>query len=160
MAYLTYRVEITRNERHRSGTPNIEITDYIDRVPETNEPEFGRLSRAYKGVWNSRLQYTGDFESLSKALGAIDAASPRLNKSAATNTRSITNFRTRCRPCANWVKNGRRVKLLSRAALRRNSLGTLVEPAKRKPPPEARHFSSGGEGSVCGPTPDKSPPPL
>ena len=54
MAYLTYRVEITRDESRRSGAPSIEITAYIDRVPETNEPEFGRLSRAYKGVWNSR----------------------------------------------------------------------------------------------------------
>jgi hypothetical protein len=61
MAYLTYRVEITRDESRRSGTRSIEIAAYVDRVPETNEPEFGRLSRAYKGVWNSRLQYTGDF---------------------------------------------------------------------------------------------------
>ena len=46
MAYLTYRVEITRDESRSSGTASIEITAYIDRVPETNEPEFGRLSRA------------------------------------------------------------------------------------------------------------------
>jgi hypothetical protein len=78
MAYLTYRVEITRDESRRSGTPSIEITAYIDRFPETNEPEFGRLSRAYKGVWNSRLQYTGDFESLSEALVAIEAAYPQV----------------------------------------------------------------------------------
>src|SRR6516164_6256366 len=78
MAYLTYRVEITRDESRRSGAPSIEITAYIDRVPETNEPEFGRLSRAYKGVWNSRLQYTGDFESLSEALVAIETAYPRV----------------------------------------------------------------------------------
>ena len=128
MAYLTYRVEITRDESRRSGTPSFEITAYVDRVPETNEPEFGRLSRAYKGVWNSRLQYTGDFESLSEALAAIEAAYPRLNTSAATNTRSITNIRTKCRPCVDREKNDRRVKLLSRAALRRNSLGRLVEP--------------------------------
>jgi len=64
--------------RHRSGAPSIEITAYIDRVPETNEPEFGRLSRAYKGVWNTRLQYTGDFESLSEALVAIEAAYPQV----------------------------------------------------------------------------------
>ena len=56
MAYLTYRVEITRDESRRSDTPSIEITAYIDRLPETNEPEFGRLSRAYKGLWNSRPQ--------------------------------------------------------------------------------------------------------
>jgi hypothetical protein len=78
MAYLTYRVEITRDESRRSGTTSIEITAYIDRVPETNEPEFGRLSRAYKGVWNSRLQYTGDFESLSDAFVAIEAAYPEV----------------------------------------------------------------------------------
>jgi hypothetical protein len=76
MAYLTYRVEITRNELHVSIAPTVEITAYIDRVPETDGPEFGRLSRAYKGVWNSRLQYTGDFETLPQALAAIDAAYP------------------------------------------------------------------------------------
>ena len=44
MAYLTYRVEITRDESRPSGTASVEITAYIDRVPETNEPEFvGRL---------------------------------------------------------------------------------------------------------------------
>jgi hypothetical protein len=47
-------------------------------MPETNEPEFGRLSRALKGVWNSRLQYTGDFESLSEAFVAIEAAYPEV----------------------------------------------------------------------------------
>ena len=41
MAYLTYRVEITRDESRRSDTPSTEITAYIDRIPETNEPEFG-----------------------------------------------------------------------------------------------------------------------
>ena len=40
MAYLTYRVQITRDESRPSGTPIVEITAYIDRVPETNEPEF------------------------------------------------------------------------------------------------------------------------
>ena len=78
MAHLTYRVEITRDESRPSGTTSIEITAYIDRVPETNEPEFGRLSRALKGVWNSRLQYTGDFESLSEAVAAIEAAYPEV----------------------------------------------------------------------------------
>src|SRR5271166_318433 len=79
MAYLTYRVEITRDESRSSGTPNVEITAYIDRVPETDAPELGRLSRALKGVWNSRLQYTGDFESLSEALAAIEAAYPQVS---------------------------------------------------------------------------------
>ncbi|HUC11773.1 MAG TPA: hypothetical protein VL985_15295 [Stellaceae bacterium] len=76
MAYLTYRVEITRDEGRASAAASAEITAYIDRIPETNAPEFGRLSRAYKGVWNSRLQYTGDFETLSAALAAIEAAYP------------------------------------------------------------------------------------
>jgi hypothetical protein len=77
MAYLTYRVEITRDEVNPAAAPNFEITAYIDRVPETDMPEFGRLSRASKGVWNSRLQYTGDFASLAQALAAIDAAYPQ-----------------------------------------------------------------------------------
>lgn len=80
MAYLTYRVEITRNELSASATPNAEITAYIDRIPETDAPELGRLSRAYKGVWNSRLQYTGDFESLSEAVKAIEAAYPAIEQ--------------------------------------------------------------------------------
>jgi hypothetical protein len=80
MAYLTFRVEITRDEVHPSAPPNIEITAYIDRMPETDAPEFGRLSRAYKGVWNSRLQYTGDFTSLAGALAAIEAAYPEADR--------------------------------------------------------------------------------
>jgi hypothetical protein len=99
MAYLTHRVEITRDESRASGTASIEITAYIDRFPETNEPEFGRLSRAYKGVWNSRLQYTGDFESLSEGLAAIEAAYPEVEHTAATNGRLITNIRTKWHPC-------------------------------------------------------------
>src|SRR5271157_2799683 len=79
MGYLTYRVEITHDESRASATPRVEITAYIDRVPETDAPEFGRLSRAYKGVWNSRLQYTGDFEALSEALAAIEAAHPEID---------------------------------------------------------------------------------
>jgi hypothetical protein len=78
MAYLTFRVEITRDESRASIPPSAEITAYIDREPETDAPEFGRLSRAYKGVWNSRLQYTGDFAALGEALTAIAAAYPEL----------------------------------------------------------------------------------
>ncbi len=78
MAYLTYRVEITRDKSQASANASIEVTAYIDRVPETDAPEVGRLSRAYKGVWNSQLQYTGDFESLSEALAAIEAAYPEV----------------------------------------------------------------------------------
>src|SRR5215467_12044012 len=76
MAYETFRVEITRDETLDDGPVNVEITAYIDRMPETNEPTFGRLSRARRGVWNSRLQYTGDFETLLEALAAISAAYP------------------------------------------------------------------------------------
>jgi hypothetical protein len=76
MAYETYRVEITRDETLPSGGVSIEITAYLDRVPETDAPTRGMLTRASKGVWNSRLQFTGDFETLAEALAAIDAAHP------------------------------------------------------------------------------------
>ena len=76
MAYQTFRVEITRDETRDDGPVGIEITAYIDRMPETNEATIGRLSRASRGVWNSRLQYTGDFETLAEALAAITAAYP------------------------------------------------------------------------------------
>ena len=76
MAYQVFRVEVTRDETRDSGPVNIEITAYIDRMPETNEATVGRLSRARRGVWNSRLQYTGDFYTLAEALAAINAAYP------------------------------------------------------------------------------------
>ncbi|HLY47149.1 MAG TPA: hypothetical protein VKQ73_16325 [Stellaceae bacterium] len=77
MAYETYRVEVTRDETRADGAHSIEITAYIDRVPETDAPTRGRLSRAAKGVWNSRLQFTGDFETLAAALAAVTAAHPQ-----------------------------------------------------------------------------------
>src|ERR1700720_570535 len=76
MAYETFRVEITRDETVASGGVSIDITAYIDRVPETDAPTRGMLTRAAKGVWNSRLQFTGDFDELAEALAAIDAAYP------------------------------------------------------------------------------------
>ena len=76
MAYQTFRVEITRDETRDDGPVGIEITAYIDRMPETNEATVGRLSRSWRGVWNTRLQYTGDFETLAEALAAITAAYP------------------------------------------------------------------------------------
>lgn len=80
MAYQTFRVEVTRDET-RDGRPVvIEMTAYIDRMPETNEATAGRLSRARRGVWNSRLQYTGDFETLAEALAAIMAAYPETDR--------------------------------------------------------------------------------
>jgi hypothetical protein len=80
MAYETYRVEITRDETQASGTVSIEVTVYIDRVPETDAPTRGRLTRASRGVWNSRLQFTGDFETLREALAAVDAAYPEIGQ--------------------------------------------------------------------------------
>jgi hypothetical protein len=76
MSYLTFRVEVTRDEWKPSEPVGIEITAYIDRVPETDAPTRGMLTRAAKGVWNSRLQMTGDFDELSAALAAIDDAYP------------------------------------------------------------------------------------
>ena len=80
MAYQTFRVEITRDETRDGGPVGIEITAYIDRMPETNEAAVGRLSRASRGVWNSRLQYTGDFDTLAQALAAIVAAYPKADR--------------------------------------------------------------------------------
>jgi hypothetical protein len=76
MSYLTFRVEITRDEWKPAEPVGIEIIAYIDRVPETDAPTRGMLTRAAKGVWNSRLQHTGDFDELTDALTAIDAAYP------------------------------------------------------------------------------------
>lgn len=76
MSYETFRVEITRDETLPSGGVSVEITAYFDRVPETDAPTRGRLTRASRGVWNSRLQFTGDFDNLADALAAIDAAYP------------------------------------------------------------------------------------
>jgi hypothetical protein len=74
MAYETYRVEVTRDETRAGGSVSIEITAYIDRMPETNHYSVGLLTRVPKDVWNSRLQYAGDFPTLGEALAAIDAA--------------------------------------------------------------------------------------
>ena len=60
MSYETFRVEITRDETRDEGAVTIEVTAYFDRVPETDIPTRGMLTRAAKGVWNSRLQFTGD----------------------------------------------------------------------------------------------------
>jgi len=80
MAYQTFRVEITRDETRDGGPVGSEITAYIDRMPETDEATIGRLSRARRGVWNSRLQYTGDFDTLAEALTAITAAYPEADR--------------------------------------------------------------------------------
>jgi hypothetical protein len=80
MAYETFRIEITRDETRDNAPVDIEITAYIDRMPETNEATIGRLSRAARGVWNSRLQYTGDFDTLAEALAAIRGAYPEAQR--------------------------------------------------------------------------------
>ena len=76
MSYLTLRVEITRDEWKPDEPVGIEITAYIDRVPETGDYSRGMLVRAPNGVWNSRLQFAGDFEDLPEALAAIDERYP------------------------------------------------------------------------------------
>jgi hypothetical protein len=73
---MTYRVEVTRDETVATGGVGIEITAYIDRVPETPAVDVGRLTRAPKGVWNSRLLFSGDFDTLAEALAAIEATYP------------------------------------------------------------------------------------
>ncbi len=80
MAYETFRVEATRDETRESGPVDIEITAYIDRMPETNEAPIGRLGWSWRGVWNSRVQYTGDFDTLAHALAAIAAAYPEAQR--------------------------------------------------------------------------------
>ena len=76
MSYLTFRVEITRDEWKPEEPVGIEITAYIDRVPETGDYSRGMLTRAPKGVWNSRLQFAGDFDELPGALAAIEERYP------------------------------------------------------------------------------------
>ena len=78
MAYEIFRVEVTRDETRDDGAPLVEITAYLDRVPETDMPTRGMLTRARRGVWNSRLQLTGDFAALGEALAAIEAAVPEV----------------------------------------------------------------------------------
>ena len=80
MSYETFRVEVSRDETRDDGVIAIEITAYLDRVPETDAPTRGMLTRASRGVWSSRLQFTGDFETLGEALAAIDAAQPAADR--------------------------------------------------------------------------------
>jgi hypothetical protein len=80
MSYQTFRVEVTRDETVASGGVGIEITAYFDRVPETHDYSLGMLTRVPKGVWNSRLQFAGDFETLGEALAAIGAAYPDIER--------------------------------------------------------------------------------
>ena len=61
MSYETFRVEITRDETVATGGVSIEITAYLDRVPEHNDYSREILTRVPKGVWNSRLQFAGGY---------------------------------------------------------------------------------------------------
>jgi hypothetical protein len=80
MSYETFRVEVTRDETVASGGVGVEIIAYVDRVPETGDYSRGMLSRVAKGVWNSRLQFAGDFATLSEALAAIGADYPDIER--------------------------------------------------------------------------------
>jgi hypothetical protein len=80
MSYQTFRVEITRDETVAEGGVSIEIIAYLDRVPETHDYSSGMLTRVPKGVWNSRLQFAGDFEDFGEALAAIGAAYPGIDR--------------------------------------------------------------------------------
>jgi len=80
MTYETYRVEATRDETSATSGFSVEIVAYIDRIPETDAPTRGMLTRAAMGVWNSRLQFTGDFETLAAALQAVEAAFPEVER--------------------------------------------------------------------------------
>src|SRR6516162_6161124 len=106
MAYQTFRVEITRDETRDDGPVGIEITAYIDRMPETNEATVGRLNRAWRGVWNSGLQYTGDFETSRRRLPRSPRPIPRPTVSAATSTPSTTSLRARWRRCCVLERSG------------------------------------------------------
>ena len=80
MSYEVFRVEITRDETVASGGIGVEIIAYLDRVPETGDYSRGMLSRVAKGVWNSRLQFAGDFATLPEALAAVGAACPEVER--------------------------------------------------------------------------------
>lgn len=76
---MTYRVEIQRDETVATGGVTVEIIAFIDRTPETNEAGIGRIIRIPRSVWKTRLYFAGDFESLSEALAAIEAAHPDID---------------------------------------------------------------------------------
>ncbi len=75
---MTYRVEVSRDETQAAGDVAIQITAYIDKMPETQVEGVERLVRVPKGVWNSRLLFHGDFAVLPAALAAIATAFPQV----------------------------------------------------------------------------------
>jgi len=80
MSYETFRVEVTRDETVATGGVSVEITAYFDRVPETADYSRGMLTRAPRGVWNSRLLFAGDFETLTEALAALGEKCPEVDR--------------------------------------------------------------------------------
>ena len=79
---MVFRVEVFRDETRASGGVTVEITAYIDRDPETPAADLGRLVRVYQSVWNTRLLYSGDFDELTDALGAVEAVYPEIDRIA------------------------------------------------------------------------------
>ena len=79
---MAFRVEIFRDETLGAGGVTVEIIAYIEREPETPAPGLDRLVRIYNSVWNTRLLYSGDFEELSDALAATEAAYPDIDRIA------------------------------------------------------------------------------
>ena len=103
---MTFRVEVTRDETRSAGGVSIAVTAYIDRVPQTSPVDLGRLTRAPKGVWNSRLLFMGDFDALADALAAIEAAFPEVAEISCNEFRSTTNSPTKWRRSANPMAGG------------------------------------------------------
>jgi hypothetical protein len=63
MAYHTLRVEITCDKTRDGGPISIEITAYIDRMPETNDATIGCLSRGMAGAFALRSRRQVGWES-------------------------------------------------------------------------------------------------
>ena len=80
MAYETYRVEVTRDETVPEGGVASRSPPISTVMPETHDYTVGMLSRAPRGVWNSRLLFAGDFATLGEALDAIGAAFPETDR--------------------------------------------------------------------------------
>jgi hypothetical protein len=79
------------------------------------------MSRAHPGQ-----QVLSDFESLSEVLVAIEAAYPEVGHIRCYEWSVDYEYPNEMTPCLDRGKNGRPVRLPSRAALRHNSLGRLV----------------------------------
>jgi hypothetical protein len=80
MSTTVFRVEVFRDETRVAGGVTVEITAYIDRVPETDMAGPGYLARVPQSVWNTRMLYSGDFEELKDALAAIAGKFPEIDR--------------------------------------------------------------------------------